>query len=72
MPKAEGVPEIVRIDISETTESRAVEGGQTKQRVYSLRATKFGQWLLLFLIVVGLFWGANGLTGFKSIFQKMM
>ena len=71
-PGAGKIREIVRLGISETTESRAIDRTQIKKRVYSLGATNFGRWLLLILAVALLLAGATGISGFKTILQKIM
>jgi hypothetical protein len=70
--KTKKVREIVRIDVSEKLESRAVRSGAFKQRVFSVRASKFGQWLLLILALACFLFGASRLAVFNAILQKMM
>ena len=68
---AEKIREIVRIGISETTQLRAADGGQTKQRVYSLRASHLGGWLLLIFAIALALWSVSGVAALKTIAQKL-
>ncbi len=70
--KTEKIRELVRIGISETLETRAIDGGQRTRRVYSVRTSFFARWLLLIIAAACLLLGASGLTGFKTILQKAL
>ena len=65
----EKIREIVRIGISETIQLRAAEGGQTKQRVYSVRTSHLGGWLLLIFAIAIALWSVSGVAALRTIAQ---
>jgi len=69
--KAEKIREIFRLDIFEMTDSCGIDKAKTKHRVYSLKTSKSGKWLILALTMGCLLLGSTVLTGLRAIFRKV-
>jgi hypothetical protein len=67
--KAPKIREIIRLDIFET-QPHAIGKARTKHRVYSVKISKSGKWLILTAVAVSLLLGSNVLTGLGAILRK--
>jgi hypothetical protein len=67
---AEKIREFFRLDIFETTQPRGIGNARTKHRIYSLKISKSGKWLILAAVAVSLLLGSNVLTGLGAILRN--